>query len=76
MPSSTDDVSSSPAPVAPRHPRSFTAHGITIVDDYAWLKDQNWQEVLREPGILDAEIRKYLEAENEHAERLLGQEVG
>lgn len=61
-----------PAPVAPRHPHSFTTHGMTVVDDYAWLKDANWQEVLRDPGVLDADIRKYLEAENDYTESLLG----
>jgi oligopeptidase B len=59
-------------PVAPRRPHSFTTHGITIVDDYAWLKDENWQEVLRDPSILNADIRKYLEAENAYTESLLG----
>jgi oligopeptidase B len=59
-------------PVAPRRPHSFTTHGITVVDDYAWLKDENWQEVLRDPSILDADIRKYLEAENAYTESLLG----
>ncbi len=61
-----------PAPVAPRHPHSLTIHGTTIVDDYAWLKDENWQEVLRDPSILNAEIRKYLEAENQYTESVLG----
>jgi len=32
-----------PPPVAPRRPHSATMHGITITDDYAWLKDANWQ---------------------------------
>jgi oligopeptidase B len=59
-------------PVAPRRPHSTTTHGITIVDDYAWLKDENWQDVLRDPSILDAEIRGYLEAENAFTEGLLG----
>jgi oligopeptidase B len=61
-----------PAPIAPRRPHSFTTHGITVVDDYAWLKDENWQEVLRDPGVLDPDIRKYLEAENAYTESLLG----
>jgi oligopeptidase B len=61
-----------PAPAAPRRPHSFTTHGITVVDDYAWLKDANWQEVLRDPSILNADIRTYLEAENDYAESLLG----
>ena len=59
-------------PVAPRRPHSTTTHGITIVDDYAWLKDENWQDVLRDPSILDTEIRKHLEAENAFTESLLG----
>ena len=61
-----------PAPSAPRRPHSFTTHGITVTDDYAWLKDANWQEVLRDPSILDPDIRKYLEAENDYTESLLG----
>ena len=62
----------SPPPTAPRRPHSFTSHGITVTDDYAWLKDDKWQEVLRDPSILDADIRKYLEAENVYTESLLG----
>jgi oligopeptidase B len=61
-----------PPPVAQRRPHSATIHGTTIVDDYAWLKDENWQEVLRDPAILNADIRKYLEAENEYTESVLG----
>ena len=60
------------APVAPCHPRPFTAHGISVSDDYAWLKDANWQEVLRDPSQLDPAIRAYLEAENAYADGLLG----
>ncbi len=60
------------APIAPRRPRAFTTHGITVSDDYAWLKDPKWQEVLRDPGILDPAIRRYMEAENDYTESLLG----
>jgi oligopeptidase B len=67
-----DANGSLPAPVAPRRPHSFTMHGITVVDDYAWLKDANWQEVLRDPSVLNADIRQYLEAENDYSESLLG----
>jgi oligopeptidase B len=65
-----------PAPVAPRHPHAFTTHGITVSDDYAWLKDADWQEVLRDPSILNPEIRSYLEAENGYTESLLGHTAG
>ena len=60
------------APIAARRPHSFTTHGITLTDDYAWLKDPNWQEVLRDPSVLDPDIRAYLEAENTYTEALLG----
>ncbi len=59
-------------PVAPRRPHSFTTHGISVTDDYAWLKDANWQEVLHDPSVLDPDIRKYLESENTYTESLLG----
>jgi len=68
----TQQKKSTPAPVAPRRPHAFTTHGITVVDDYAWLKDARWQEVLRDPSVLDADIRNYLEAENDYTESLLG----
>ena len=58
-------------PIAPRHPSRRTLHGVTITDDYAWLKDEKWQEVLRDPSLLDPEIRAYLEAENAYAEERL-----
>jgi oligopeptidase B len=71
-----DKKSPQPPPIAPRHPHSVTAHGMTIVDDYSWLKDQNWQEVLRDPSVLNADIRQYLEAENQYTESLLGHTAG
>ncbi len=63
---------STAAPVAPRRPHSITHHGITVADDYAWLKDENWQEVLRDPSVLQPDIRTYLEAENGYADAVLG----
>ncbi|MBB1091014.1 S9 family peptidase [Rhodopseudomonas palustris] len=59
-------------PAAPRRPHAFTTHGITLNDDYAWLKDPNWQDVLRDPSLLDPDIRSYLEAENSYTDGLLG----
>jgi oligopeptidase B len=58
-------------PVASRRPAPFTRHGITVADDYAWLKDPNWQKVLRDPSLLQPDIRTYLEAENRYAEEIL-----
>jgi len=51
-------------PKAKRIPKIATHHGVSITDDYAWLRALNWQEVMRDPEKLPREIRKYLEAEN------------
>jgi oligopeptidase B len=68
----TQAKTTSQPPVAPRRPHSFSRHGITVTDDYAWLKDAKWQEVLRDPKVLDPDIRKYLDEENGYTESLLG----
>ena len=52
----TQHSTKTPAPIAPRRPHTFTTHGISVTDDYAWLKDEKWQDVLRDPSILDADI--------------------
>jgi oligopeptidase B len=51
-------------PRAEKKPVSSTWHGVQLVDDYAWLRAKNWQEVMRHPDRLEAEIRAHLEAEN------------
>ena len=58
-------------PAAARRPVAATLHGIARSDDYAWLKDPDWQQVMREPDALDADIRAYLEAENAYTETFL-----
>jgi oligopeptidase B len=72
LPMTQPSRTSQTPPVAPRRPHSFTTHGITLTDDYAWLKDPNWQEVLRDPSLLEPDIRAYLEAENGYTESVLG----
>ncbi|MDI7861310.1 S9 family peptidase [Rhizobiaceae bacterium n13] len=52
------------APVASKKPVEDTRHGITRVDDYGWMRADNWQAMFKDPSILDPEIRKHLEAEN------------
>ncbi|MEO6945977.1 MAG: S9 family peptidase [Nitrobacter sp.] len=59
------------APTAERRPHTSTHHGVALTDDYAWLKDANWQQVLREPSLLAADIRAHLEAENAYSNALL-----
>ena len=58
-------------PAAARKPYSDAHHGRARHDDYAWLRAHNWQQVMREPDTLDAEIRAYLEAENAYTEAQL-----
>ncbi len=64
-------VSPSIAPRAPQKPTQRVYHGVTLQDPYAWLRADNWQEVMRDPAVLDAEIRAHLEAENAYAEAAL-----
>jgi oligopeptidase B len=51
-------------PVAEKRQHAETLHGIVRRDPWHWLRAENWQEVMREPGTLAADIRQYLEAEN------------
>ena len=63
--------SSTKAPRARKKPATSTIHGVELSDDYAWLRADNWQQVMRDPSKLDKGIRAYLEAENAHtAEQL------
>ena len=62
------------SPIAPRaeaRPSTSTWHGITLVDEFAWLRAANWQEVMRDPSMLDPAIRAYLDAENAYADAML-----
>jgi oligopeptidase B len=47
-------------PEAPQKSHSFTHHGVTIDDPYAWLRDPNY------PDVESEEILAYLGAENEY----------
>jgi oligopeptidase B len=55
-------------PLAPRKPLHIALHGMTREDPYAWLRADNWREVMRDPAALESEIRSYLEAENAYTE--------
>ena len=51
-------------PRAEQRPLERTLHDVRLVDEYAWLKAENWREVMRDPFQLDPAIRAYLQAEN------------
>ena len=58
-------------PVAKKIASKQVVHGLTLVDDFAWLRDPKWQEVFRDTSILQPDIREYLEAENAYTEKAL-----
>ncbi|GGD60317.1 prolyl oligopeptidase family serine peptidase [Erythrobacter arachoides] len=49
-------------PVAAKRPVASTHHGITITDDYAWLRDPGY------PEVTDAQVLAHVEAENAYFE--------
>ncbi len=51
-----------PPPVAEQRPHSFTRHGVTIQDPWAWLRDASY------PTVDDPDILGYLNAENAYFE--------
>jgi oligopeptidase B len=59
-----------PAPAA-TPPVTSSRHGVTLTDEFAWLRDPNWQQVMRDPTVLAPAIRKHLDAENAHADVVL-----
>ena len=58
-------------PRAEKRPVEDTRHGISRTDEYAWLRADNWQEVMRDPSLLPDDIRAYLEAENAYQDAAL-----
>jgi oligopeptidase B len=66
-------------PTPPRaeiRPTVRSAHGRSWIDDYAWMRADNWREVLRDPSRLPPDIRALLEAENAYAEAVLAPTLG
>ena len=58
-------------PVAKRIDKVTEQVGRTRTDPYAWIRDDNWQEVMQDPSVLNADIRAYLEAENAYTKDAL-----
>ncbi len=52
------DTTLAAAPRAAKKPSSVTHHGITVSDDYAWLRDPGY------PDVVDQEVLAHLAAEN------------
>lgn len=50
-----------PYPTAPKRPYEITQHGYTRIDNYYWMRDRT-----------DPEVLKYLHAENDYLEEIMG----
>ena len=50
-----------PYPTAPKRPYEITQHGYTRIDNYYWMRDRS-----------DPEVMKYLHAENDYLEEIMG----
>jgi len=46
-------------------------HGISWEDNYAWVHQDNILEVLKDPSVLNPEVKKYLEENNNYTEHHL-----
>ncbi|WP_374546694.1 S9 family peptidase [Rhodoblastus sp.] len=58
-------------PRAARRPIRLAAHGVERVDDYAWIRAENWREAIQDPAALPQDIRALLESENAYADAVL-----
>src|SRR5947209_6461765 len=52
-------------PAAHQEPKQTTIHGVTLADDYAWLRDKS-----------NPDVTAYLEAENAYAEAVMAPLAG
>ena len=63
------------APVAKKIPVTIEQLGRVRTDDYQWMKDDNWQAVLRDPTLIKAEVKEHLTAENAYREAMMASTV-
>jgi oligopeptidase B len=61
-----------PRPPHPRKdPKRLDQLGRVRVDEYHWMKDDDWQQVLHDPSRVKAEVREHLVAENAYTAAVL-----
>src|SRR5688572_3678539 len=58
-------------PVAKKIPVTIEQLGRVRTDDYQWMKDDNWQAVLRDPTLIKADVKEHLLAENAYREAMM-----
>jgi len=59
------------APVAKKVPVTIEQLGRTRTDEYQWMKDDNWQAVLRDPKLIKTDVRDHLNEENAYREAMM-----
>ncbi|BBF82380.1 S9 family peptidase [Asticcacaulis excentricus] len=64
-------MSKTPAPKPLKTPHTIEQLGFKRTDDYFWMKDDNWQAVLRDPAAIKADVKAQLIEENAYTAALL-----
>jgi len=65
------DPAAAVPPVAERRIHQTVVHGTELSDEFHWMRASNWQEALRDPAVLPADIRAHLLAENAYSDAVL-----
>lgn len=69
MPLSHAAVPQAPSPA--KKPFRIEQLGRVRTDDYRWMKDDNWQAVLRDPALIRKDVKETLDAENAYSAAML-----
>lgn len=57
---------------AEKRPVEITKFGQTRIDNYAWIRDENWKEILSgNLNFSDSKILEYIENENKHTQEFM-----
>ncbi len=67
----TPQPSISHAPAPRKEPFRIKQLGRVRVDDYHWMKDDNWQALLRDPAAVKPDVKAALDAENAYTAAML-----
>ncbi|KEQ19516.1 S9 family peptidase [Endozoicomonas numazuensis] len=60
------------APVASKKPYEIVQHGIRRVDDYHWLRDENWQKFIAgDLDFADPAVLEHIQSENAYKDELM-----
>lgn len=62
-------------PVPKKVPVTIEQLGRTRIDEYQWMKDDNWQAVLRDPSLIKQDVKEHLTQENAYREAMMASTV-